>query len=194
MKKQFTLIELLVVIAIIAILASMLLPALAKARESARSTKCLGNLKQFGLAMGVYMDANKGYIPNSLTNSDTWVNRLYQNRMIPPPLVNGNWSGVWVCPSNTKTGLNDGFGYGLNAHIDGGNFKRIVVNHKASEVYLLMDAVSLRMNPWRSSTLTTTQKEFDFRHPAAKRINILFLGGNAATASQFILDSIHLGY
>lgn len=194
MKKRFTLIELLIVIAIIAILASMLLPALAKARESARSTKCLGNLKQFGLAMGVYMDTCKGYIPNSLTNSDTWVNRLYVNGMIPPPLVGVKWAGVWVCPSNAKTGLNDGFGYGLNAHIDGGNFKKIVVNHKPSEVYLLMDAVSLRMNPWRASTLTTTLKEFDFRHPGAKRINILFLDGHAANSSRFILDSIHLGY
>ena len=130
MKKRFTLIELLIVIAIIAILASMLLPALAKARESAKSTKCLGNLKQFGLAMGVYMDTCKGYIPNSLTNSDTWVNRLYVNGMIPPPLVGGKWSGVWVCPGNVKTE----YGYGLNAHIDGGNVKKIVVNHKASEV------------------------------------------------------------
>lgn len=190
MKKRFTLIELLVVIAIIAILASMLLPSLAKARESARSTKCLGNLKQFGLAMGVYMDTYKGYIPNSKTNSDTWGNPLYQNRMLPFPLVNGKWTGVWVCPSNKISE----YGYGLNAHIDGGNFKKIVVNHKASEVYLLMDAISLRMNPWRAATQTTTQREFDFRHPEAKRINILFLDGHAANSSRFILDSIHLGY
>jgi prepilin-type N-terminal cleavage/methylation domain-containing protein/prepilin-type processing-associated H-X9-DG protein len=70
--QGFTLVELLVVIGIIAVLVSLLLPSLNNAREQARATQCLSNLKQIGAALQMYANANKG-----------WVVPLYRNYATP---------------------------------------------------------------------------------------------------------------
>jgi prepilin-type N-terminal cleavage/methylation domain-containing protein/prepilin-type processing-associated H-X9-DG protein len=74
--QAFTLIELLVVIAIIAILAAMILPALARAKETARRTDCLGHLKQIELALKMYADDNRNYYPTRNDNGPRWPQAL----------------------------------------------------------------------------------------------------------------------
>ena len=72
-NKGFTLIELLVVIAIIAILAAMLLPALAKAKQKGQSTVCLNDLKQVGLAMLMFADEHDDMVPRGTAgNARRW--------------------------------------------------------------------------------------------------------------------------
>jgi prepilin-type N-terminal cleavage/methylation domain-containing protein/prepilin-type processing-associated H-X9-DG protein len=112
MKKQksaqngFTLIELLVVIAIIAILAAMLLPALAKAKDHAKTIQCVGNNRQLGLATMLYVTDNRDYLP--LLNSDPYVAgqmNLHTNWwfiLIQGYLAginNTNGGTVWRCPA-----------------------------------------------------------------------------------------------
>jgi prepilin-type N-terminal cleavage/methylation domain-containing protein len=93
----FTLVELLVVIGIIAVLISMLLPALAQTRAQSQSVKCLSNLRQIGQATQLYANANKGHIMQCVGTS---LYKFSQNTAFDVDRVLQGDIGIWYCPSN----------------------------------------------------------------------------------------------
>ncbi|MFA6713783.1 MAG: prepilin-type N-terminal cleavage/methylation domain-containing protein [Victivallales bacterium] len=109
--NKFTLIELLVVIGIIAILASMLLPALGQAREKSKEIACMGNLKQIGSAMGFYGQDYEGYFPTAYLSPGTglqwyekywhWVLKKDLNANFDFGAQRPRYHGsVFVCPTD----------------------------------------------------------------------------------------------
>jgi prepilin-type N-terminal cleavage/methylation domain-containing protein/prepilin-type processing-associated H-X9-DG protein len=128
-RTGFTLIELLVVIAIIAILAAILFPVFAKAREQARKTSCLSNMKQLGLGLLMYAQDNDESLP--ITNYDRWngvqsewgVNLITWNDLILPYVKNDQ---IFICPSRPNDGKGETGGWGTLTRAKGYAFNDYV--------------------------------------------------------------------
>ncbi len=108
-KNAFTLIELLVVVAIIAVLVSVLLPALARARESARAMGCGSNLKQLGMFIFYYAQDYNGYVPANYApgygagpNSTIETSRLVYWQLLPYAKEDTYYWQIMKCPSDNE--------------------------------------------------------------------------------------------
>ena len=159
-KRKFTLIELLIVIAIIAILASMLLPALNKARDKAKTIACVNNLKQQGTFFVFYQDSYESYYPQyaNAAGTTSWVDYLINNAGAKIKIfVDSGLNAVAPQDSQYSVTKHNGYfkvGYGYNFRYIGGSNGDSLVNKsdkrsvkssllpRPSSVYVTMDAVS----------------------------------------------------
>ena len=164
-RAAFTLIELLVVIAIIAILASMLLPALSKAKSKADRIKCLNNLKQIGLFMQFYTDDNNDVFPGhrntGLTTDDA--SRSLTNWWGTTIVSYGNnASNLFRCPAIKGKRLDNGvkWQWKFDCHLVGYGFNGYFLGiHPYSGDNLTVAGVNFATKPWfkRSAILSPAQ-------------------------------------
>lgn len=188
----FTLIELLVVIAIIAILAAILFPVFAKAREKARQTACTSNLKQLGLAIAQYtQDFDELYPPDGVAvgANQSWCG------MINPYVKAGN-DGIYRCPSNPNNGhRSDGSSSDYVANTDNEYYYYYGVNWGPWSAFGT-SGVSLSKIDAPSSTISlsendnppnhnSTSYEYDITNGNAGNDNRIFFGHTGTSVFLF---------
>ncbi len=190
-QPAFTLIELLVVIGLIAILAALLLPALARAKDRARSAQCGSNLRQWGLAMRIYADDNGDFLPrrgqgvqtlNLITRPDDWFNALPPYFSLPPYqqlVTNGikpavGEASVFVCPDAIDPGGSYFLPYGMNMNLSPWN---LPLPTQFAEVAQPDFVVAMADAPGQYASTYPSKQPYSVLARHARRVNLLFLAG-----------------
>ena len=194
--KAFTLIELLVVIAIIAILASMLLPALGRARETAKSVKCKSQLRQLGLYFLLYADNSNEYLPRckSTTISNSYAgsgNPISSSEYVgyTYPFGYSNPS-LYRCPSSISTDTYRAIGYGYNYYLGYYDGKGKLSRHRYhSRTMLLVEkgwATTTNGYPWYATAPTNAVRMegyiFGRRHDGIG--NLVYIDGHVDSKKE----------
>jgi prepilin-type N-terminal cleavage/methylation domain-containing protein/prepilin-type processing-associated H-X9-DG protein len=142
-RRAFTLVEMLVVIAIISILVALLLPALARTKETGRSTVCLSNLHQIGLGLQMYAQENNNLLPrmyDRATNNSVTNGPFFDQVMLP--FVSGV-SNVFHCPSDNVhlfelTGSSYGWNFLLNGQ-DADHLHMLTNIYPVTQIFVVSD-------------------------------------------------------
>ena len=177
----FTLLELLVVIAVIALLASMLLPALQEARGMARRIKCVSNLKQIGLAVQMYADDYDGWWPPSWRMNGDGTQSSWYNLI--QPYCKGGYSKLFRCPSVPKSDsecISRKCGDGLmrSIYVSYGMNDRPNANQKDRYLNILYSTRMFFVGEGAINTSSSPGTEATLGYPHNGGQNILFVDGH----------------
>jgi len=181
-KRKFTLIELLVVIAIIAVLTSMLLPALQKARGKAKMTVCIANLKQLNIAFFSYLENNicTPPIERSQPTWHSWHAMIYPEIKNNAPLDNITWKydKIFVCPTFYHPNIDSAptsvaCGYAINYYASNKVPRDNNLYKRPSSIILVGESTPGLVNWYRLSANTDVDR---FRHDNVT--NVLFVDGH----------------
>jgi len=193
----FTLVEMLVVMAIVALLAAVLLPAMARAKDKSRTTQCTNNLRQWGLAFRMYADDNGDCLPRrgqgvqvlfQIDRTDDWFNALppylglasFEHLVATSNRPVAKAQSVFICPTAKDPGEQFFLPYAMNMNLCPHNLPGAT---RYSEVLRPSLVVALADAPGPYSSTFPSKRAYSPNPRHQDRVNLLFLAGQVQLLS-----------